>query len=129
MSLVEENHVRTRGNTLDRQMLYTSLDGRRGQGHGKRAHEAKAETAKGNHMNKTSSAVKMSQTRDEESLTEGGAITPDKADKTTLPSVDNVETSGTTRQSFRRIVRRPSQADNSPTTTQTPTTTIVAECL
>ena len=36
MLLVEENHVRTRSNTSNGQMLYTNSDKRRGQGHGRR---------------------------------------------------------------------------------------------
>ena len=33
MLLVEENHVRTRGNTSDKHILYTNSDEGRGQGH------------------------------------------------------------------------------------------------
>ena len=36
MLLIEENHVRTRGNTSDGQILYTNTDEGRGQGHGRR---------------------------------------------------------------------------------------------
>ena len=96
MLLVEENHVRTKGNTSDDQMLYTSLDGGRGRGATMEegVNQVKAKTAKGSPMNTTSTG-KTSQPRGEERLEEGGAIMPVQAVKTTPSSANIVANSAT----------------------------------
>ena len=93
------------------------------------ANLAKAETTKDNPMSTTSTTGKTSQTH-EECLAEGEATMPDQADKTTPPSADTVASLATMRQSVtKRRASRPPQVDNSPTMPQTPTMTIMTECL
>ena len=91
---------------------------------------AKADITKNKPENTISTINKMCQTCDAERLEEGGAIMPAPADKTIPPHADTVANSASMRQSVtKRRVSRPPQVDNSPDTPQTPTTTIVAECL
>ena len=93
------------------------------------AYLAKADTTKGNPISITSTTIKMPRTRGEEHLVEQEKSCQTKLTKKLHPMQILWQNSATTRQSVeRRKVNQPSQADNSLTTPQNPTMTIMAEC-
>ena len=89
----------------------------------------KADITKNNLENIASTIDKTFQMRKAECLAKGEAIMPNQADKNLPSSANTVVNSASTRQSVaRRRVSRPLEADNSPTTPQTLTTTNMVEC-